>query len=142
MADAPFISTFVALALIPVAFLFTHAYVSGREHLAYHTLTGTIGIVWDLSLSIFYMLFRLFGGQVEGSSLEVEGALIAYFAVHGIIAIVVIGLEISMLATGLAQMWRKKDIGLHRKLSTPLYILWFAAFVSGEAVYIGYYILG
>jgi hypothetical protein len=142
MADAPFISTFVALALIPVAFLFTHAYVSGRKHLAYHTLTGTIGIVWDLSLSIFYMLFRLFGGQVEGSSLEVEDALIAYFAIHGIIAIVVIGLEISMLATGIVQMRRKKEIGLHRKLSTSLYILWFVAFASGEAVYIAYYILG
>jgi len=142
MTPAPFMSTFVAIALIPVAFLFTHAYLSGRKHLPYHTLTGMIGVIWDLSLSIFYMLYRLLGGQVEGSGLEVEGVLIAYFAIHGVIAMIVIALEVSMLLTGVVQMRKKKTIGLHRKLSTPLYLFWFAAFLSGEAVYIVYYILG
>jgi hypothetical protein len=141
MSEAPFISTFIAVALIPVAFLFTHAYLSGRNGLPYHKLTGSIGIVWDLSMSIFYMLFRLFGGETEGGIIDINPDLIAYFAVHGIVAAVVILLELAMMATGIWQ-WRKKCHSIwHRRLSTPLYILWFGAFLSGELVYLVYYVL-
>ena len=141
MTEAPWISTFVAVALIPVAFLFTHAFLSGRWKLPYHKLTGTVGVAWDLSMSIFYMLYRTFGGNVESQILDIAPNLVAYFAVHGIIAVVVIALEVMILATGLLQWRRKKKIPLHRKLSIPLYILWFGAFLSGEIVYIVYYIL-
>lgn len=141
MTEAPFISTFIAIALIPVAFLFTHAYFSGRNRLPFHKLTGATGIVWDLSMSIFYMLFRLFGGQVEGSIIDLHPGLVVYFAIHGVIAAVVILLELGILSTGLWQ-WRKGRPSIwHSRLSTPLYILWFAAFLSGELVYIVYYIL-
>ncbi len=141
MADAPYISTLVAVALIPVAFLFTHAYLSGRRGWALHTVTGTLGVVWDLSLSIFYMIYRLIGGTVEGGVLDITPEMTAYFAVHGLIAVVVIALELAMLGTGLVQ-WRKGTPSKwHGKLSTPLYGLWFAAFVSGEAVYLIYYVL-
>ena len=75
MAVAPWISTFIALALIPVAFLFTHAYLSGRRKLPYHKVTGTVGILWDLSLSLFYMLFRLTGANVEGGILDIRASL-------------------------------------------------------------------
>lgn len=141
MSEAPFISTFIAVALIPVAFLFTHAYYSGKRRLPYHKLTGITGIVWDLSMSIFYMLFRLFGGQVEGGIIDIHPELIAYFAIHGIVAAVVIMLELGILTTGVWQ-WRKRKPNIwHSKLATPLYILWFAAFLSGELVYLVYYVL-
>ncbi len=141
MTDAPWISTFVALALIPVAILFTHAYISGRKNLPYHRWTGMIGILWDLTLSIFYMAYRSFGGEIEGSKLDIEGLMIAYFAIHGIIAIIVIGLEIAMLITGVYSRRKVKFNALHTKLSPYLYIVWFMAFLSGEAVYVAYYVL-
>jgi len=141
MTDAPWVSTFVALALIPVAFFFTHAYISGRRHLPYHRATGTTAVVWDLSLSIFYMLFRLSGGQVEGSTLDIRGALLAYFIAHGIVAVIVILLEIVMLLTGLLQWKRRSRIKLHSTISKYLIIVWFAAFLSGEIVYIVNYVL-
>ena len=141
MTAAPWVSTFVAVALIPVAFLFTHAFLSGRRSLPFHKVTGTAGVVWDLGMSIFYMLYRLFGGNVESHILDVSPNLVAYFAVHGMIAAIVILLEILILGTGLLQWRRKKRIALHGRLSIPLYILWFGAFLSGEIVYIVYYIL-
>lgn len=141
MSEAPFISTFIAVALIPVAFLFTHAYYSGKKRLPYHKLTGVTGIVWDLSMSIFYMLFRLFGGQVEGGIIDIHPGLIAYFAIHGIVAAVVILLELGILTTGIWQ-WRKRKQNIwHKRLAAPLYILWFVAFLSGELVYLVYYAL-
>ena len=136
MTEAPLISTIIAIGLIPVAFLFTHALISGRRKLRYHSVTGTAGVVWDLGLSIFYMLYRLFGGEVK-----VDPGLVAYFAVHGLIAAVVIALEITMLSTGLLQVIRKKKFLLHKRLSIPLYVLWFGAFLSGEVVYLVYYVL-
>ena len=141
MTEASWASTFVAIALIPVAFFFTHAYISGRSKLKYHKITGTVGVLWDLSLSIFYMLYRLSGGQVEGTSLKIEGALLVYFIIHGIIAAIVIGLEIAMLSTGIIQWRRKKAVRLHATLSIYLYVLWFGAFLSGEVVYIVNYVL-
>lgn len=141
MTEAPLMSTFVAVALIPVAVLFTHAYLSGRRSLQFHSLTGTIGILWDLSLSIFYMLYRTFGGAVEGSTLEIEGALLAYFIIHGIVAMIVIGLESVMLATGLMSIRRKRQNTWHRRLAPYMYVLWFGAFLSGEAVYLANYVL-
>lgn len=141
MSAAPFISTLVAVALIPVAFLFTHAIVSGRRKLRYHSVTGGVGIVWDLGLSIFYMLYRLFGGNVESHVLDIDPGMVVYFAVHGLIAAVVIGLELVVLATGMIQVVRKKKVLLHKRLSLPLYVLWFGAFLSGEVVYVMYYIL-
>lgn len=141
MNEAPLISTIVAAALIPVAFLFTHAYLSGRRGQAFHRLTGTLGILWDLSLSVFYMAYRLIGGEVEGGVLDITPGMVVYFAVHGLVAVVVIGLEIAMLATGFIQWRHKEPSRWHRRLSTPLYVLWFAAFLSGELVYVVYYVL-
>ena len=140
MAPAPSISTFIALALIPVAFLFTHAYLSGKRKLPYHKITGTTGVVWDLSMSIFYMLYRIFGGSVESHILDIDPQMWAYFAVHGTIAVVVILLELAILGTGLVQWRLGKKLKWHGKLSNPLYLLWFAAFISGEIVYLVYYI--
>lgn len=141
MADAPWMSTFIALALIPVAFLFTHAYLSGRRKLPFHKITGTVGVVWDLSLSIFYMLFRLSGASVEGGVLDITPSMVIYFAVHGMVAAVVIALEFAMLGTGLIQWRTHRPIKWHKRLSSPLYLLWFAAFLSGEIVYLAYYVL-
>ena len=141
MASAPLVSTFVALALIPVAFLFTHAYITGRSHHSFHRITGPIAIVWDLALSIFYMLYRTFGGQVEGSTLDIQGAMLAYFIAHGTIAVVVILLELAVLGTGIVQVRRKARVILHSRLVLPLYIVWFAAFLSGEIVYLVNYVL-
>ncbi|OGS43522.1 MAG: hypothetical protein A3K76_03925 [Euryarchaeota archaeon RBG_13_57_23] len=141
MADAPWVSTFVALALIPVAFLFVHAYISGKRRLPFHRITGFVAVVWDLSLSIFYMLYRLFGGQVEESTLDVSGAFLVYFIVHGIVAVVVIALELIVLSSALLYLRRAKGLTLHRRLAPYLTLLWFAAFLSGEAVYIVNYVI-
>lgn len=133
MGAAPFVSTFIAIALIPVAFLFTHAYLSGKRHLPYHKVTGTVGILWDLSASLFYMIFRV--------SSQVTGAVLVYGAVHGTIAAIVILFEILVLGTGLMQ-WRTKTKGnIHKKATPILYVIWFVAFLSGEAFYIINYLL-
>ena len=141
MATAPFVSTFIALALIPVAFLFTHAYFSGKRKLPYHKITGMTGVVWDLGMSIFYMLYRLFGGSVDSGILSIDPQMWAYFAAHGAIAVVVILLELAILGTGLLQWRLRKKLKWHGKLSNTLYLLWFAAFISGEVVYVVYYVL-
>jgi uncharacterized membrane protein YozB (DUF420 family) len=133
MGAAPFVSTFIAIALIPVAFLFTHAYLSGKRHLPYHKLTGTVGILWDLIASFFYMIFRV--------SSQVTGAVLIYGAVHGTIAAVVILFEFIVLGTGLLQWRTGKKSNLHKKTTPILYVIWFIAFLSGEAFYIINYLL-
>jgi len=133
MGAAPFVSTFIAIALIPVAFLFTHAYLSGKRHLPYHKVTGTVGILWDLSASLFYMIFRV--------SSQVTGAVLVYGAVHGTIAAIVILFEIIVLWTGLVQWRTKTKSNIHKKATQILYVIWFVAFLSGEAFYIINYLL-
>jgi len=133
MAEAPFVSTFIAVALIPVAFLFTHAYLSGKKKWRYHKITGTTGILWDLSASFFYMIAR--------TSTVVTGGLLIFGAVHGMIAAVVILLEFIVLGTGLLQWRTGKKSNLHKKTTPILYVLWFIAFISGEIVYIVNYML-
>lgn len=140
MTDAPWTSTFVAVALIPVAFFFIHAYISGRRQLKYHNVTGSVAVVWDLSLSIFYMIFRLFGGKVEDTGLDVGGALLAYFIVHGVIAVVVIALELTVLASAVLYLWKKKGLKWHNRLAPYLVVIWFATFLSGEIVYLVNYV--
>ena len=133
MGAAPFVSTFIAIALIPVAFLFKHAYLSGKRHLPYHKLTGTVGILWDLIASFFYMIFRV--------SSQVTGAVLIYGAVHGTIAAIVILFEFIVLGTGLLQWRTGKKSNLHKKTTPILYVIWFIAFLSGEAFYIINYLL-
>ncbi|UCC92715.1 MAG: DUF420 domain-containing protein [Thermoplasmata archaeon] len=141
MPDAPWISTFIAIGLIPVAFLFVHAFLSGLKGWRFHKITGLAAIVWDLSMSIGYMLFRTFGGEVEGSTLVIEGAILAYFIIHGTMAVIVIALEFAVLFTGWAN-WKEKPVGeWHKKLSRILFVLWWAAFLTGELFYLVYYVL-
>jgi uncharacterized membrane protein YozB (DUF420 family) len=141
MVAAPLASTFVALALIPVAFFFTHAFLSGRRGWKHHILSGTVAVAWDLSLSIFYMLYRTFGGQTDGSILTITPSMVSYFAVHGVISVIVMVLEVMLLITGYV-MWRsKRPSRWHKALTVPMIILWFLAFLSGEVVYIVYYVL-
>ena len=46
MTIAPISSTIVALALIPVAFLFCHAFLSGRHKNRFHPISGAVAIIW------------------------------------------------------------------------------------------------
>ena len=141
MVEAPFISTLIAVGLIPVAFLFTHAYFSGRGKLGFHKLTGSIGILLDLTFSIFYMVYRTIGGAVEGGVLSISPGMVTYFAIHGVIAVIVIAMELIILGTGILQ-WRRKTPNIwHRRLALPLYVLLLIAFISGEVVYLVYYVL-
>jgi hypothetical protein len=133
MGAAPFVSTFIAIALIPVAFLFTHAYLSGKRHLPYHKVTGTAGIIWDLSASFFYMIARV--------ASQVTGAMYVAGVVHGVIAAIVILLEFIVLGTGLLQWRTGKKNKIHTKTTPILYLLWFVAFLSGEAFYIINYLI-
>ena len=141
MPDAPLASTIIAIGLMPVAILFIHAFLSGLKGWDHHRLTGLVAIVWDLSMSIGYMLFRIFGGEVEGSTLELTGGILAYFIVHGIIAVIVIILAVTVLYLG-HQKWKEREVGKwHGKTSKVLFILWWFAFGSGELFYLVYYVM-
>ncbi|MBE3116567.1 hypothetical protein IMZ68_05115 [Candidatus Bathyarchaeota archaeon] len=80
MSTAPLASTIIAVGLIPVAFLFCHAFLSGRGKNRFHPITGALAISWDLVMSIGYMLYRSFGGAVEGAALQWNPTLTAYFS--------------------------------------------------------------
>ena len=142
MTAAPFASTFVAVALIPVAFLFVHAFLSGKGKKRFHPVTGFAAIVWDLSVSIGYMLYRTFGGAVNGETLQMTPLVNIYFmVVHVPVAIIVMSLEIIVLITGFWALKVKKPNRYHRMLTTPLFYIWWFAFLSGEIFYIAMYML-
>ena len=142
MATAPFASTFVALALIPVAFLFCHAFLSGKRKKRFHPVTGILAVTWDLSVSIGYMMYRTFGGAVNGETLQMTPLMNTYFmVVHVPIAVVVMSLELCVLAVGLWQLRAKAANPWHRRLTTPLFLIWWFAFLSGEILYVLLYSL-
>jgi uncharacterized membrane protein YozB (DUF420 family) len=141
MATAPLASTIVAVGLIPVAFLFCHAFLSGRRKNRFHPVTGVLAISWDLIMSIGYMLYRSFGGAVEGASLQLTPTLDVYFGIHGAIAILVMSLEVAVLALGLSQLKQKASNRWHGKLAKILFFVWWFAFFSGEIFYIIMYML-
>lgn len=131
MTHAPIVSTIIAIGLIPVAFLFIHAFLSGIKKWRFHNITGSLAIAFDLSMSIGYMLYRTFGGKMEGNAIDLKTA----GAMHGIIALIVILLEIYVLITGIMQWKQKRTIKWHGKLAKVLFILWWLAFLSGELFY-------
>jgi len=141
MTVAPLSSTIVALGLIPVAFLFCHAYLTGRRKNRFHPVSAVLAISWDLLLSIGYMLYRTFGGAVDGSTLQLTPTLDVYFGIHGAVAIVVMSLEIVVLGIGISQLQKKAPNRWHRKLTKILFGVWWFAFLSGEIVYIALYVL-
>lgn len=141
MTIAPRSSTIVAIGLIPVAFLFCHAFFSGRRKNRFHPVSATIAISWDLTLSIGYMLYRSFGGAVDGSTLQLTPTLDVYFGIHGAIAILVMTLEVLVLGIGISQLQRKAPNVWHSKLTKILFFAWWFAFLSGEIVYIALYML-
>jgi uncharacterized membrane protein YozB (DUF420 family) len=142
MTTAPFASTFVAVALIPVAFLFVHAFLSGKSKKRFHPVSGFAAVVWDLSVSIGYMLYRTFGGAVNGATLQMSPLVNLYFmVVHVPVAIVVMTLEILVLITGFWALKTKKNNRFHSKLTTPLFYIWWFAFLSGEIFYLIMYML-
>ena len=96
MTTAPLASTIIAIGLIPVAFLFVHAYLSGKGKKRIHPITGTIAIVWDLTMSIGYMLLRTV-------TITLTPILIIYFGIPGLIDVIVISLEIAVLVSGILQ---------------------------------------
>jgi uncharacterized membrane protein YozB (DUF420 family) len=141
MTTAPLASTIVAVGLIPVAFLFCHAFLSGRGKNRFHPVTGVLAISWDLTMSIGYMLYRSFGGAVEGATLQLTPTLDVYFGIHGAIAILVTSLEVAVLAIGLSQPKQKASNRWHGKLAKILFFVWWFAFFSGEIFYIIMYVL-
>ncbi len=141
MTVAPLASTIVAVGLIPVAFFFIHAFLSGRGKKGIHPVTGAIAISWDLAMSIGYMLYRSFGGAVDGSTIQLTPVLGVYFGIHGAIAIIVMAMEIAVLAIGVTMVQRKTPNLWHRKLTKVLFGVWWFAFLSGELFYIIMYVL-
>jgi uncharacterized membrane protein YozB (DUF420 family) len=141
MTIAPLSSTIVAIGLIPVAFLFCHAFLSGRSKGRFHPVSGTIAISWDLILSIGYMLFRSFGGAVDGSTIKLTPTLDVYFGIHGAVAILVMTLEVLVLAIGITMFRSKSPNRWHGKLTKILFGFWWFAFLTGEIFYIAMYVL-
>ncbi len=140
MTAAPLSSTIISIGLIPVAFLFIHAFLSGRGKKRIHPVTGALAISWDLTLSIGYMLYRSFGGAVDGSTIQLTPVLDIYFGIHGVVAIIVIALEIAVLAIGITMVRRKAPSLWHRKLTKILFGVWWFAFLSGELFYLVMYV--
>jgi uncharacterized membrane protein YozB (DUF420 family) len=86
-------------------------------------------------------MYRTFGGAVNGETLQMTPLLNTYFMlVHVPVAVVVMTLEICVLVTGVWQL-RKKANRYHGKLTTPLFCIWWFAFLSGEILYIAMYML-
>ena len=141
MTIAPLSSTIVAIGLIPVAFLFCHAFLSGRKKNRFHPVSAVLAISWDLVLSIGYMMYRTFGGAVDGSTLQLTPTLDVYFGVHGAVAIAVMSLEVAVLSIGLSMLRQKAPNRWHPKLTKILFGIWWFAFLSGEIVYIALYML-
>jgi len=140
MTIAPLSSIIVALGLVPVAFLFCHAFLSGRGKNRFHPVSGTVAITWDLSLSIGYMLYRTFGGVVDDTTLRLTPALTGYFAVHIATAIMVMSLEFAVLALGIYQLKVRAPNIWHRKLTRVLFYVWWFAFLSGELFFLVMYV--
>lgn len=134
MTAAPLASTIIAIGLIPVAFLFVHAFLSGRSKNRVHPVTGTLAITWDLAMSIGYMLLRTV-------TITLTPILTIYFGIHGAIAVLVMSLEIAVLAIGILQVRRKAPNKWHGKLAKILFPIWWFAFLSGEIVYLIMYVL-
>jgi len=141
LTAAPLASTVVSVGLIPVAFLFVHAFYAGLRNKKFHPFSGFVAIVWDLSMSIGYMLYRSFGGVVEGATLQMTPTFTAYFAVHGAVAVIVMALEIVALSIGIRQLQIKKKLNWHGKVAKVLFGIWWIAFFSGEIFYLVMYIL-
>jgi uncharacterized membrane protein YozB (DUF420 family) len=142
MTTAPFASTFVALALIPVAFFFVHAFMNGMRKKRFHPVTGIIAVTWDLSVSIGYMMYRTFGGAVNGSTLQLTPLLNDYFMiVHVPIAVLVMSMEIIVFALGLWQLSKRTANRWHGKIAKALFFIWWFAFLSGEILYILLYMI-
>jgi uncharacterized membrane protein YozB (DUF420 family) len=133
MTAAPLASTIIAIGLIPVAFLFTHAFLSGKNKNRIHPVTGALAIVWDLGMSIGYMLLRTV-------TITLTPILTVYFGIHGAIAVLVMALEIAVLALGVLQVKRKTPSKWHGKLAKVLFPIWWFAFLSGEIVYLLMYV--
>jgi len=142
MTAAPFASTFVAVALIPVAFFFVHAFMSGRSKNRFHPVTGILAVTWDLTVSIGYMIYRTLGGAVNGSTLQLTPLLNAYFMiVHVPIAVLVMSLEIAVFALGLWQLTTRTKNRWHGKIAKALFFIWWFAFLSGEILYVLLYMI-
>ena len=142
MTAAPFESTIVAIALIPVAFFFVHAFLSGQHKNRFHPVTGILAVTWDLTVSIGYMMYRTFGGAVNGSTLQLTPLLNAYFiVVHVPVAIIVMTLEIAVLTLGLRQLKKRTANRWHGKIAKALFYIWWFAFLSGEILYILLYMI-
>jgi uncharacterized membrane protein YozB (DUF420 family) len=140
MTVAPLASTIVAVGLIPVAFLFCHAFLSGRGKSRFHPVSATLAISWDLVMSIGYMLYRTFGGAVDGSTLQLTPTLDVYFGIHGAVAVLVMTLEVLVLAVGLTMLKLKAPNRWHGKLTKILFGFWWFAFLSGEIFYLVIYV--
>jgi uncharacterized membrane protein YozB (DUF420 family) len=141
MVTAPLASTIIAIGLIPVAFLFVHAFFSGRGKNRFHPVTGSLAITWDLVMSIGYMMYRSFGGAVDGSTIQLTQTLDVYFGIHGAVAILVMTLEAAVLAIGISQLKQKAPNRWHGKLAKILFGFWWFAFLSGELFYLIMYVL-
>jgi uncharacterized membrane protein YozB (DUF420 family) len=133
MTAAPLASTIISIGLIPVAFLFVHAFLTGRSKNRIHPITGTVAITWDLAMSIGYMLLRTV-------TVALTPILTIYFGVHGAIAVIVMSLEIAVLTVGVLQLRQKSPNKWHSKLVKILFPLWWFAFLSGEIVYLLMYV--
>ena len=141
MTVAPLSSTIVAVGLIPVAFLFCHAFLSGRKKNRFHSVSAVLGYFMGLkSVCRLYAVpnFRRSSGWLN---LKLTPTLDVYFGIHGAVAIVVMALEVIVLAIGLSMLKQKAPNRWHPKLTKISSGSGGLLFFQGEIVYIALYLL-
>ena len=142
MTVAPLSSTIVAVGLIPVAFLFFHAFLSGRKKNRFHPVSAVLAISWDLILSIGYMMYRTFRRGSGWLNFEVNSNVGCLFWRSWCSCNCSYdSWKWRFSAMGLSMLRQKAPNRWHPKLTKILFRVWWFAFLSGEIVYIALYLL-
>jgi flagellar biogenesis protein FliO len=141
MDKAPLISIIHAIVLLPLAFLFIYSFVAGKKKWKFHAQTAALAIVIDLIISVAYMLNRLLGDKFSDSQANFTGGVLVYIIVHGIIATILIIMEIAVLVERIINHRKKPKTKFHTIMSKVLFYTWCFIFITGELFFAYVYLL-
>ena len=141
MENAPLISIVHAIVLLPLAVLFVYSFIAGIKKWRFHAQTATLAIVLDLTVSVAYMLNRLLGDKFSDSEANFTGAVLVYIIVHGIIATILIIMEIVVLVERFTNYRKKPITKFHTIMSKVLFFTWCFIFITGELFFFYVYML-
>ncbi|MFV0342590.1 MAG: hypothetical protein ACK5JH_06805 [Anaerocolumna sp.] len=141
MENAPLISIIHTFARIPLLFLFVYTFVGGFKKWRYHAQTGAIAVTIDLLLSIAYMANRLLGDRFSDSQADFTGWVLVYIIIHGIIATILIVMEVLLIIERIKNARTNPWTRFHRVMSRMVFFTWCFIFVTGEFFFVYTYLL-